>query len=97
MIIFDLEWNRGYDKTPLEEILQIGAVRIERMGGPIVDSFCIFIRPCVHKKLNRTAKYLPELQAAIRRCDSGIYSDKEFLDALRYDTGLQPQGVPYEV
>ena len=65
MIIFDLEWNRGYDKTPLEEILQIGAVRIERMGGPIVDSFCIFIRPCVHKKLNRTAKYLPELQAAM--------------------------------
>jgi len=65
MIIFDLEWNRGYDKTPLEEILQIGAVRIDRMGGPIRDTFCVFIRPCVHKKLNRTAKYLPELNAAM--------------------------------
>ncbi|MBE6424541.1 MAG: hypothetical protein E7029_00855 [Planctomycetaceae bacterium] len=48
-------------------------------------------------KLGFDKKTLPELQAAIRRCDSGIYSDKEFLDALRYDTGLQPQGVPYEV
>lgn len=65
MIIFDLEWNRGYDKTPLEEILQIGAVRIDRMGGPIQDTFCAFIRPCVHRKLNRTAKTLPELRSAM--------------------------------
>ena len=65
MIIMDLEWNRSYDKIPLEEILQIGAVRLERMGGPIVDTFSVFIRPCVHKKLNRTAKALPELQRAL--------------------------------
>lgn len=65
MIIFDLEWNRGYDKIALEEILQIGAVRIDHMGGPIRDTFCVFIRPRVHKKLNRTAKYLPELDAAL--------------------------------
>ena len=45
MIIMDLEWNRSYDKIPLEEILQIGAVRLERMGGPIVDTFSVFIRP----------------------------------------------------
>ena len=43
MIIMDLEWNRSYDKIPLEEILQIGAVRLERMGGPIVDTFSVFI------------------------------------------------------
>lgn len=65
MIIMDLEWNRSYDKIPLEEILQIGAVRLERMGGPIVDTFSVFIRPCVHKKLNRTAKALPELQRVL--------------------------------
>ena len=65
MIIMDLEWNRSYDKIPLEEILQIGAVRLERMGGPIVDTFSVFIRPYVHKKLNRTAKALPELQRAL--------------------------------
>lgn len=39
MIILDLEWNRGYDNRPLNEILQIGAVRIERLGGPIVGTF----------------------------------------------------------
>ena len=65
MIIFDLEWNRSSDKIPLEEILQIGAVRLEKMGGPITDTFNIFIRPCVHKKLNRTAKALPELRRSL--------------------------------
>ena len=28
MIILDFEWNRGYDGKPLDEILQIGAVRL---------------------------------------------------------------------
>ena len=65
MIIFDLEWNRSYDKIPLEEILQIGAVRLETLGGPITDTFNLFIRPCVHKKLNRTAKALPELRRSL--------------------------------
>lgn len=65
MIILDLEWNRSYDKIQLEEILQIGAVRLDRLGGRILDTFCVFIRPCVHKKLNRTAKTLPELRSAL--------------------------------
>jgi len=64
MIVLDLEWNRGYDNTPLEEILQIGAVKLDRLGGTITDTFCIFVHPCVHRKLNRTAKTLPELQSA---------------------------------
>ena len=81
MIIFDLEWNRGYDNTALEEILQIGAVRIERMGGPIVDTFCVFIRPRVHKKMNRTAKYLPELQAAM---DSTTTFAEAMADFIRW-------------
>lgn len=65
MIVLDLEWNRGYDKTPLEEILQIGAVRIGRLGGKILDTFSIFVHPCVHKKFNHTAKALPELRSAL--------------------------------
>lgn len=69
MIILDLEWNRSYDKIALEEILQIGAVRIDRLGGRILDTFSVFIRPSVHKKLNRTAKTLPELRSAL---DSSI-------------------------
>lgn len=66
MIILDLEWNRSYDKKPLDEILQIGAVRVERVGGPIVDSFNAFIRPMVHKRFDPGAKKLPELQESIR-------------------------------
>jgi inhibitor of KinA sporulation pathway (predicted exonuclease) len=64
MIILDLEWNSGYDKTPLEEILQIGAVRLDAFGGRITDTFCAFVHPRVHKKYNRTAKALPELRAS---------------------------------
>lgn len=48
-------------------------------------------------KLGFDKKPLPELQAAIRRHASGIDSDKEFLDALRYDTGLESQGVSFDV
>lgn len=80
MIIIDLEWNRSYDKIPLEEILQIGAVRIERPGGPILDTFTVFIRPRVHKKLNRTAKTLPELRRSLA-------SQVDFPSALRAFTG----------
>lgn len=65
MIILDLEWNRGYDKTPLEEIVQIGAVRLDKLGGRILDTFCVFVHPCVHRKFNRTAKALPELHSAL--------------------------------
>ena len=65
MIVLDLEWNRGYDKTPLDEILQIGAVRLDRPGGRIVDTFNVFIKPHVHKRLNRTAKALPEIAGKI--------------------------------
>lgn len=63
MIVFDLEWNRGYDKKPLNEILQIGAVRIERLGGPVVDVFNAWIRPTVHKNFDMGAKKLPDKKA----------------------------------
>ena len=75
MIILDLEWNRSYDKKPLDEILQIGAVRVEWVGGPIVDTFNVFIRPVVHKRFDPGAKKLPELQESIQ-------SDVDFPSAL---------------
>ncbi len=65
MIILDLEWNRSYDKKPLDEILQIGAVRVEKLGGPVVDTFSVFIRPQVHKRFDPGARKLPELRASI--------------------------------
>lgn len=61
MVVFDLEWNRGYDKNPLNEVLQIGAVRLERLGGPVLDVFDAYIRPAVHKRFDVGAAALPEL------------------------------------
>jgi inhibitor of the kinA pathway to sporulation, predicted exonuclease len=65
MIIFDLEWNRGDDTKSLDEILQIGAVKIEGLGRPVLDSFNIYIRPRVHKVFGPGAKNLPDLQKSI--------------------------------
>lgn len=63
MIVLDLEWNRGYDRNPLNEILQIGAVRVERPGGVVLSAFNAYIKPSVHKKFDRGAAALPELRA----------------------------------
>lgn len=62
MVIFDLEWNRGYDKIPLSEVLQIGAVRVEHLGGPVLDVFDAYIRPRVHRRFDVGASALPELK-----------------------------------
>lgn len=61
MIILDLEWNRGYDKKPIEEILHIGAVKIDHLGGPIVDTFNSYIKPVIHAKMDIGARKLPQL------------------------------------
>lgn len=92
LIILDLEWNRGYDKTPLDEILQIGAVKLERPGGPIVSTFCAFIRPKVHKKLNRTAKLLPEVEASLRSALDFPTAYREFVRWCGEDTHFAAWG-----
>ncbi|MBQ9647862.1 MAG: exonuclease domain-containing protein [Oscillospiraceae bacterium] len=65
MIVMDLEWNRSYDKKKLDEILQIGAVRTAYPGGPILSTFCAFIKPRVHKRFDPGARKLPDLQDAV--------------------------------
>lgn len=59
----------------LEEILQIGAVRCDRLGGPVTDTFNVYIRPKVHKRLSPGARVLPEL-------DESMNSDVSFPEAL---------------
>ncbi|MCI9120364.1 MAG: exonuclease domain-containing protein [Oscillibacter sp.] len=66
MIILDFEWNRGYDKRQLDEILQIGAIRVTRLGGPMVDSFSVYIKPAIHKKFDPGARALPDLNDSLR-------------------------------
>ncbi len=61
MIVFDLEWNQGRGTDSLEEIIQIGAVRLDRLGGRITASFNAYIRLCIHSRLSVGAKRLPDL------------------------------------
>lgn len=67
MVIFDLEWNSGlYEKLHLDEILQIGAVKCDRPGGWVKDSFSVFIRPKLHRRYSPAAEALPDLEEAKR-------------------------------
>lgn len=61
MIVFDIEWNHGRDDIRLDEILQIGAVRLDRLGGKIIDTFRLNIRPSVHKELGIAAREVLDL------------------------------------
>lgn len=81
MIVMDLEWNRSYDKKKLDEILQIGAVRVERPGAPVTDTFCAFIHPCVHKRFDPGARKLPDLRASI---DSDITFPEAWRDFVAW-------------
>ena len=58
IVVFDLEWNGGWGGVKLNEILQIGAVKLKRFRGPVVDKFRAFVKPTVHKSFNRAAKDL---------------------------------------
>lgn len=60
MIVLDLEWNSGlYEKIKLDEILQIGAVKVE--AGRIVARYNRYIRPMIHKRYSPAAAVLPQL------------------------------------
>lgn len=62
VIVFDLEWNSGlYTKTRLDEILQIGAVKVSGPRGPILDAFNAYVRPRVHRRFSPAAATLPDL------------------------------------
>lgn len=62
MIIIDLEWNSGSDYSGFDEILQIGAVRIKTLGGCILGTFNIYVKPQLNTTLHPAAAKLPELQ-----------------------------------
>ena len=65
MIVFDLEWTRPFGQESMEEIIQIGAVKIDKLGGPITDSFTVYIRPSVYQELSPIAKRLPDIALSV--------------------------------
>lgn len=51
-VIFDLEWNTGFvDGTSFDEIIEIGAVRVDQSYNKTA-SFQRLIRPAIYRKMN---------------------------------------------
>lgn len=93
MIILDLEFNSGmYDTECLEEILQIGAVRVETPGGKILDTFNVFIKPRVHKRLSPGARVLPELAESLNAGVPFEAGYQAFLDFCGQETRFAEWG-----
>jgi len=80
MVFFDIEWNHGCDHIPLDEILQIGAVRTDPQTGKIADTFNVYIRPLVHGELGVKAREVLDIQ---------MFSNAEFTFPKAFDAFLQ--------
>ena len=98
MIVLDLEWNQPFGGRRMEEIIQIGAVRLARPGGPVVDAFNTHIRPSIYRKLSPVAKKLPESAQALTSELDFPTAYQAFLDWCGEDTlwaewGAQDHGV----
>lgn len=81
-----------YGTECLEEILQIGAVRVDKLGGPVTGIFNIFVKPRVHKRLSPGARVLPELQESL---DSGVPFEqalRSFIDFCDGETSFAEWG-----
>lgn len=59
MIVLDLEWSQPYGGG-MEEILQIGAVRLDHLGAPLTGCFNVYIKPIMQKRLSPIARKLPD-------------------------------------
>ena len=86
MIVLDLEWNQPFGGRRMEEIIQIGAVRLARPGGPVVDAFNAHIRPSIYRKLSPVAKKLPESAQALTSELDFPTAYQAFLDWCGEDT-----------
>lgn len=86
MIVFDLEWNQGYAPGAIEEIIQIGAVRLSALGGRVEDSFNVYIRPQLRSGLSVGAKKLPDLALSLRSRTDFPTAYRAFLDFCAGDT-----------
>ena len=86
MIVLDLEWNQPFGGRRMEEIIQIGAVRLARPGGPVVDAFNAHIRPSIYRKLSPVAKKLPESAQALTSELDFPAAYQAFLDWCGEDT-----------
>ena len=66
MIVFDLEWTQPFGQESMEEIIQIGAVRLLE-NGTVADEFQVLVCPKYYKKLNTRVSKLTGLKDATLR------------------------------
>jgi len=96
LAIFDLEatcWENGVDDFGYEidkkvhEIIEIGAVRISRDTGEIINEFDIFVKPELHPYLSRFCRQLTSItQENVNSGCSFADATKQFNDWLdQYD------------
>ena len=57
MIVLDLEWNQPFGGRRMEEIIQIGAVRLAEPGGAVQDWFNMHIRPSIWTSRRRIRRF----------------------------------------
>ena len=98
MIVLDLEWNQPFGGRRMEEIIQIGAVRLAEPGGAVQDWFNMHIRPSIYPKLSPVARKLPEsAQALTAELDFPAayqaFHHPVALEEIRADAGLDIGGT----
>lgn len=94
MIVMDLEWNSGNaDGVSLAEILQIGAVKLDRKSHRIVDTFSVFVRPRVHAEFNLGSKTLPELKCSLESNTTFEEAYASFLDWAKGESAFAGWGA----
>lgn len=89
LVLFDLEWNIGYkpytfnyhgaEQTLRGEIIEIGAVKIDRKGN-VLDTFSIHLRPRIFRKLqHHIAKVTGLTQADLDRGEPILQGLRKFM------------------
>jgi inhibitor of KinA sporulation pathway (predicted exonuclease) len=89
LIIFDLEWNIGYqpytfnyhgaEQTLRGEIIEIGAVKADRHGN-VLDTFSIHLRPRIFRKLqHHIAKVTGLTQADLDKGEPIVQGLRKFM------------------
>ncbi len=103
LVIFDLEWNIGYqpytfnyhgvEQTLRGEIIEIGAVRVDGQGR-VLDTFSIHLRPRIFRKLqHHIAKVTGLTQADLDRGEPILQGLRRFVKWCGPDAELAEWGL----
>ena len=103
LVLFDLEWNIGYqphtfnyhgvEQTLRGEIIEIGAVKIDE-DGRVLDTFSIHLRPRIFRKLqHHIAKVTGLKQADLDRGEPIVQGLRRFMQWCGPDAEFAEWGM----